>query len=586
VVRQSFFLRRFRLFTWSLLLAGLVALAFALHTEVLPQPRCTIVLDRAATVICLSADGARLVTHAGWEDGNWKGPVQIWDTVSGRALAVFPELHGRVSNLGNSPTKSRRFFCETNRSGDLLLLDVAAGRLRQTRLKGLDLSTRAFHFSRKEDLVAVYIRSEPPWYVRFSALVASGVGIMGSPPGEACLLAASAHNTYGEDFLCHNFICHVVETATGRLRGTVEGVANDRRFLEFTADGGLLLLGMRDPLQDHNAVAVWDTSSGKMKRVQKNFQPILVSPDGRKVLGRTRAGYVLVDLATGRSDPTALPADLKLDSSKFFPDSQTLVTYGFLAGRPRIDFLEVTSGKSLGSEEGLVLESLEFSPDSTAFLLSTRSWLPELDAKDPNARNRGRRHVKVADSKTRQTLWEPNPSEYWLFTADSQCIVATLEKQADVHETKTGRGRKTIPIEGGAIRLDSKYVVTMNTVADPEARFLASRRAGAFAPGSADESIKVIELPDGREIGRFNQKYQGFWWSEDSRTLVAQERDDSRLVLRCWNLATSMPYRRPLWQVVGLPVGLGLLIVLATRLFPRVRQVATAGESPVPGPRQ
>src|SRR5207249_4081738 len=135
--------------------------------------------------------------------------------------------------------------------------------------------------------------------------------------GQASILAASALVAGREDFLCH-----VVDTATGRLVGTMEGIAGAANrsvtglffptdlFLEFTADGRLVL-GMRDP-SGNNVLAVWDASLGQMQRIHENHQPLLLSPDDRRVFAKTREGYVFIDLTTGQSYPVALPSDLQL----------------------------------------------------------------------------------------------------------------------------------------------------------------------------------------------------------------------------------------------------------------------------------
>jgi WD40 repeat protein len=617
VAWRSFFLRRRRLLAWSLLTAALFALGVALHAEVLPQPRCVITINRPENLSCLSPDGARLVTYGGGQGGAWLGPVRIWDTASGRERAVFPELRGHLTNAMDPRhySKSRRFFPEADRHGDLLLLDVTEGRLWNVPLKGLEYGKReiklvrpgwanvqahavsepTFHFSPREDLLAVYIpRGFPPGVLGPAYVAASSAGLMGSPPGEASVLAASALVAGRDDF-----ICHIVETATGRLVGTVEGVGERerfRQFIEFVEDGTLLLLGIRDAHQN-NALAVWDTKLSRMKRIQTNHQPLLLSPDGRKLLAKGREGHVIIDVATGRSQPLPLPRDftMRLGWAKFSPDSRALVTDGFSSGKPRIEFLEVAGGRKLASEEGLLLADPKFSPDSAFFLISTHPWITVTPARGGNVQmaiSSREASIKVGDLRTGRTLWVQRPWEFnpgsWYFSSDSQHLIMKQGKLdvANVHmkqerlevlDAKTGNVRTTISTDQRDFHLDSKYLATIEAThhLDPVVNFLARWRAGTMhinRPGTTSSSIKVIELPDGREISRLELADVPIpSLSDDGQTLFTQHHEPDRVVIRCWSLPIAAPYRRPLWQVVGTPVAVGLLLLLWRKL-PQTRK--------------
>src|SRR5262249_2947384 len=98
---------------------------------------------------------------------------------------------------------------------------------------------------------------------------------------------------------------------------------------------------------------------------------------------------------------------------------------------------------------------------------------------------------------------------------------------------------------------------------------------GDFWPFSntSREQVRVEDVSTGRVLACLNSDATA-WLSEDGKTLVTE---DDRSVVRVWDL----PLRPSLLLVVGIPLGLGLMVLLFSCWRAR-RRVGTAPATGAP----
>jgi WD40 repeat protein len=568
---RCFIVRGVRLTAGLLLVVLLVGWGLALHQEVSPGLRCTIYTE--GPFGGLSADGARLVTFGKSSQG-----VHVWDTHSGRELGSFPE----IEPLNGTFSASGRFLPEVKNQDELSLIDTRTGRLLKIPLKGLDppqvSSRRAdgsaqiythesrFTFSPNEDILAVFICSGPPQHAVIP-LVETMEAMMCVPLGMAQVV--SAYTLPRDGGGSSRFSCRFIDLPTLHLLDTIEGARNYSAFWAFDPQGDRFLIGMRDS-QGRNGLGIWNVKTRKLQSIQPDIEPLLLSPDGRKLLAHTPEGNTVIDLTTARAQPLAL-ADA--DWWEFSPDGSILMTmnrWEFISSlgddkKMAYGFFKTSSGRKLGSVSIPPSDKLEFSPDSR-FLLGVGS--------------RNFTRVMTAwKATTLQTMWEKRDFVklgWWSDRSSHLLIVYPVSEQkseVQLLDVGTGDVRTTIKVVG-SLSIDSDRLLTREGLNPKEPGPLAKLmgRWWPFPEATGFRSrMKVLELPNGRELGSVEMKdIVGTYVAKDGKTLVTPRMDG----YDCWSLPIPPPFRRSLWTVIGLPLGLGILLLVLIYLFRRRRSSA------------
>ncbi len=123
---------------------------------------------------------------------------------------------------------------------------------------------------------------------------------------------------------------------------------------------------------DNNAVLLFDTKTGKLKRALKGFrQNVVVSPNGRLMAGKTRSGAVGIwNTSTGKR-LTSIRANGLGNFNYFSPDNKLLANTNFDANATNVTkVFKVATGKLISSTRGFGDASapIVFSPDKRTFL--------------------------------------------------------------------------------------------------------------------------------------------------------------------------------------------------------------------------
>ena len=527
--------RRFRLLRWSLFGLALVGLGFLLDGRLAPQPRSTISV-RDFGCAFLSRDGKTIFTGPILREGSRsvECPCQAWDTNSGLLLETF--LEGKsASQFKLSP--SLRFLAlqpAEGVPGEESVTVINLEQKSQTRLTFKGNSKISFSFSPRETFLLAY--------------------------------QSTRHSGCKQAYL--------LDLVTGKVVQTFEkvfcfdGFACNDRFLLFSTK-------MREEI--FFDLHIWDTRTRQLMRTLPTEGEVVLSPDGRMLAVKNSDGWMLMNLANNRIllAPPKGPAYKKT----FSPDSKTLASF---LHNGTLELRDVDTGKprilnaKWRDPQNDVLVHLEwdplvaFSPDSTMFLMSC-----------PQSEGFG---IGLFDVASESLLWQMKLDHEICelrFTEDSRFLICNpIERaQFEVIEARSGERLRTFTMEDYSSWefTPGSQFVTVRTSFHRQPSFL-EKILGDWASSKNDAGwgpfqARVAESVTGREWARLMfQDLQNAWLSPDGQTLVTQHSQDDRNLLRVWDL----PLRPPLRLVIGIPLGLGLLVLLFTRWRARRRGRAAA----------
>ncbi len=513
---------------WSLLVGFLVGLGLILNAWLSPQPRCIIPTPHQVQVEFLSDNGNTILTR----DEDF-GIYQTWDTYSGQNHGTYvvegPGIHA-ISPCG-------RFLAILGQKGKLHLVDLKLA---------------------KESKIILNFSGGSP-RLTFSS---HGTFLL-------------AHKSENDEIraLCPNRVAlgDLVECSTGGLVKTL----GDLTFFRFLRDENLLFcMAPAGRLGSDGILTHWDTGTGKTIRTFKDFDAIDLSPDGRTLLAQSvENGLFLFDLVTEKVQQLHPPPVLYSQypsRSAFSPNGKTLITFPETLPDSEIIFWDVASGKRRGGGKRPDSPSGKipgfFSADSAFFVLAN----PGLPA--------GR--LSLWETATGGCLWKRFWEVDWRefgseirfpadirFAGEGQFLFVPRNGRFEILDVKTGETKNVLePPSLGERQIEftkDRTYHSLRTLADQGPGFL-HKLFGDWWPANTKENdmkVTVVETATGRIVSQLQGPYGNGNLSNDGRTMVTGYREpDGKLSLRCWDL----PLRPPMRLVVGIPLGIGLLFVLAS----------------------
>jgi len=280
--------------------------------------------------------------------GAFDGPIEIWNTNTGRRLGEVGKVRPGVNFLALSP--NGRLVAEGGAEKTMQIWEVATGKEQKPiEARGRSLERAVFSPDGKliaaVDVEALDDSTVRLWDVSAGKEVASFKGsgpLEFSPDGK--VLAAHAGSIYGDDWVR----VLLWDVASSKERGTLKGHANAVRSCVFSPDGKRLAAStVRDDL-----IYVWDLASGKeVPALVRTFPSSLAFlPDGKSLAVANETGPVQVwDTAAGTMLRQFGTPERRLAGVAFTPDGLAVVTN---YGESKSSVWSVDDGKPLGTVDG------------------------------------------------------------------------------------------------------------------------------------------------------------------------------------------------------------------------------------------
>jgi WD40 repeat protein len=486
----------------------------------------------------LTDDGSSILTQAaGYSNGP---PFQTWDTHSGENLSSYLERSdfSAIQKVVLSP--GGRFLAVLEREGNLCLIDLKMSKARKTNFN-LHFSDPSLTFSRRDSYLTV----------------------SGFP------------------------VSYLVECNTDREGILFPEGRDDQYFFGFADDETVLYM-------DVGVFTHWDQRAGKIRHTFADVVPLELCPDGHTVLAHRLDAdgmdnvLFFLDVHSKKSWPLSPSVTFEqVRKSGFSPDGKTLIAFG----DGEFIFWDVATGKQRRRAERTNLATEDpgsFSPDSATFHLDSS---PE--------------HLTLWDSASGRFLWKwdwgddcplfnrfghPTVTKT-RFSADSQFLFVPTFTGLEILEARTGKKRHSIQGSHVSFGKNDRFFAYTHMANTPEPGFM-KRLLGNWWPAKDRENeyvVRVIETASGKMVAQLPQafghlernaiyKCKGYV-SNDGGTLITPYRSENGSVsLRVWDL----PLRPPLLLVIGIPLGLGLLVLLFSRWRAwRQKRVAGATVEPV-----
>jgi WD40 repeat protein len=376
---------------------------------------------------------------------------------------------------------------------------------------------------------------------------------------------------------------HLVKTATGKVAMTFQGSV----FHGFVPDESLIVFEARHG--DSTDLCIWNVPLQKVVHtLPKVSGGVTLSPDGRTVAAIMADALLFPDLRTFQTRRFRSRIGVGPESKMIFsPDGGTLALFleSNVAVWKGIEIWDVAAGQQKHGDFdrlknwrwdpanfnswGSTFCFVAFSPDSALFALAA--------ATPDGAR------VGVWDLSSAALLWMEEPIDAYLglaFTADSQFLIADPERNtAEIRYARTGQKHRVYsasysplakPQPGDAtceFTRDLRFI-TIRSDRTREPHFLEKLLGDWWPKGSPTvKQMKVAEAITGRELARLQSaSLEEAFLSEDGQTLVTKHQENAKAVMRVWDL----PLRPPLRLVIGIPLGLGLLVLLFSRWRARI----------------
>ena len=186
------------------------------------------------------------------------------------------------------------------------------------------------------------------------------------------------------------------------------------------------------------------------------------------------------------------------------------------------------------------------------------------------------------DVSSAALLWSTGPNDAYCdlaFTADSRFLIADPEGNAELLEARTGERHRRFEagysprLHLGAPRCEFTKDLRFITIRSDITRqpHILEKLLGDWWPkGKANlQHVQVAETTTGRELARLaSDTLEEALLSENGQTLVTKHQVNGKYLVRVWDL----PLRPPLLLVIGIPLGLGLMVLLFSRWRARRRR--------------
>jgi len=229
-----------------------------------------------------------------------------------------------------------------------------------------------------------------------------------------------------------------------------------------------------------------------------------------------------------------------------------------------VKFFDMKTGKLHCQFQSSTWALGNFSPDGRYFLLPSRP-------------RQGLFQLMCRDAPGRRPLWERTWDDgfgcAFLFTPDSQSVIATFLSRVEFLDAATGDTRRTIS-------LPSAYQLQPSLTADGRTLEVKESAMPILWPALMDwvsanggrdwvdrpSTLHFYDMETGQELGHLQQAPRAqAELAPDRRSLVTSHHQYQLLndgmpintIVQCWDL----PPRRSLWWPVAVPLAIGLLAV-------------------------
>lgn len=555
-----------RYLRWPLFALALVGLAWGLNTWLPPAPRWA--AEGKFNWATFSPDGSRVLTVCIDHLGEYRGPVQVRDSATGRVGMQFAL---RVEEIIGFDTSAdfRRWVGVVKLKDDptprLWVADIETGQERDSALRLEDeriINWDIVRISPRGDLVA--IKTRPPM----------------------------------SDFNEHDGHALLLDLETGMR---IARLPQFGALGHFSPSGDLFMFWQSDDHGAHRQIGRWNPSTRQTVLTETRLSPSFeqLSPDGQAAfvqeLDEQEQCRVLVwDLNSGRR--RVLFEGKGNHLTRYSPETGLLAVIGYPleAGTPieggetAVALVDVPSGKKYGEASCHGTGNVAFAPDGTRVLIF-----------DERA---GETRCRTMDLKTFAVLWEsvvPNSRESDVtFDQDGDVVSLTSWRDARVVllDGRTGATRAIVPLgpvpcdmalarkgvaQHGSYFRVSSHVLEGNAVVMPAKGFFGQWLDRLWPPRRIDRGHMetIIELRTGNVV--FHSSDYGSiteWLSPDGQTLSLSP-DGQMLIrngrdeIRCYDV----PERKPLRWVLGVPLAAGLGLITLRAAWRKLRTKKKTG---------
>jgi hypothetical protein len=557
------FLRRRR---WSLLgwLASALFLAgtgVALYYGLPPKPRWTLDDDARSLI----AEDGEILATCKLREGEWCGPVQIWDTATGQEVARFLNEGERIFAHGQTS------------DGRHLVAIVPAGRHGLRRITSIDLNEQK---SRHADSALGEIESS-----LFSAncnVVAVRVST-GNDGEAAYTIADTAAGRVLDRF---TIALDARDPKDGNLQNWELTPANGI----FSGDGRYFIVNLADG--DTFAMRIVDTRTGKATVVEEARLRAIATDSPALIAQRGDGPPWIWDLAA-MDWRAPLEADAP-DTLRFSGDGRWVASVPPKEKMPvPIRFFDLRTGRmhwelhsiTQNNEE---IQEEQFSANGRLFVLPT----------EPAP---GQRRLAVYDVERKELLWERTSFANFgtaFFAPDSSLLINGLPSGVEVAEAHSGEVRYTIELPKSvgvdpALSRDGRtlYVVRQPDMPQPMlwTQFLEEYWPWPQEPSAEGMPLYAYDLSTGRELWRTDTPpAEQLWFNDDCVVTRRPDRDGPNAV-RPWPTVTTIecwdtPPRKRLGWIIGVPTCLGAMLLLLRAVWRRVRRLSMPRPAPAAPP--
>jgi WD40 repeat protein len=327
--------------------------------------------------VVFSFDGTRVLTRYRRGIGQ---TARLWETESGKLLAVLSEHRGDVESIAFSADGKQVFSGSDDKTAQLS--EIPSGKLlvtfkghgggvmsvafspngRQVLSGSSDKTVRLWEMIGKDKR-----KKEPELFSRLSDEVTS---MLFSPNGSRLLTSSSNRRTV-----------RLWETESGKPLVALSGDRGSVISMAFSPDGTRVLTGSDDRAK---TARLWETESGKLLVMlpdhRDSVKIVAFSSDGTRLLTGTNSETRVWETASGKPlGGGYFPSELRIRSMLFSPDGTRVLT-GHDHGTARL--WETASGKLLAELEAhgwYDVTGVAFSPDGTKIFTGTYStaWVWE-----------------------------------------------------------------------------------------------------------------------------------------------------------------------------------------------------------------
>jgi len=440
------------------------------------------------------------------------GPFEVWDADSGSLTGRY--LDSKTYTFEVSPQGRYLAAVERENEGE----------------------QRDNHARREVVLIDVFTQEE-------TRLVVDDVFFLRFSPRGSFLVVSGYFDSSSKSY--------VIETSTRKKRSFAGGYAGS-----FTSDERFFCLRAGTPKTLD--LQIWSTDSWR-ETYRLSDAANFGSDLERMLVVGLLDGLSLLDMTTSQMRRLRAGAPRNL-STRFSPDRRTL---SILLDGGKLEFWDVATGKlraaATHSRKPWSFHSnRKFSPDSRLFAVI------DFDGS----------HLSVWDVHTGTLCWarDTGTPEGFQFTADSRFLISTFKpeiaatQRRDVFEASTGAVDPLLRIDGSCTLTDNARFA----LARSERSDIGQTILGRFWPFASERErpyLSIVELGTLRELGRLDiPPLAGGWLAEDGRKLVTLHKEGDKFSLCSWDV----PFSRRWELVIGIPAGVGLLLLLYIRWRMRV----------------